>query len=136
MPGVLIADDNHFIREQLGEFLLSKAIEVCGAAIDGVQAIELVRELNPSLIVLDVYMPHVNGVAAAYEIRRIAPRTKIIFFTNYSVPRNTGAWRVLGCDAFVSKASGIAELLATILRFLPGGEMNPGAETFYMPPCQ
>lgn len=123
MPSVLIADDHQPTRTQLRSILESRSIEVCGEAISGREAIEKVRELAPDLILLDIYMPNVNGVAAAYEIRRLAPATKIVFFTNYDIPKNSAASRVLGGDAFVSKSAGIVELLATVRRFLAGRAM-------------
>ena len=118
MPSVLIADDHQPTRTQLRSVLESRSIEVCGEAISGREAIDKVRDLAPDLILLDIYMPNVNGVAAAYEIRRLAPSIKIVFFTNYDVPKNSAAWRILGGDAFVSKSAGIVELLATVKRFL------------------
>lgn len=76
-------------------------------------------------------MPGVNGIAAAYEIRRVAPATKIVFFTNYGAPRHSAAWRLLGGDAFISKSAGIVELLATLKRLLsPGGVAEVSAEAF------
>jgi DNA-binding NarL/FixJ family response regulator len=124
MPSVLIADDHQPTRTQLRSILESGSIDVCGEATSGREAIEKVVELAPDLVLLDIYMPNVNGVAAAYEIRRVAPATRIVFFTNYEIPRNSAAWRVLGGDAFVSKSSGIVELLATVKRFLAGGTMT------------
>ena len=122
MPSVLIADDHRPTRTQLRAILESGSIEVCGEAINGSEAIDKVRELNPDLVLLDIYMPNVNGVAAAYEIRRVAPSIKIVFFTNYDVPKNSAACRILGGDAFVSKSAGIVELLATVKCFL--GDQN------------
>jgi DNA-binding NarL/FixJ family response regulator len=91
MPSVLIADDHRPTRTQLRAILESGSIEVCGEAISGSEAIDKARELNPDLILLDIYMPNVNGVAAAYEIRRVDPSIKIVFFTNYEVPKNSAA---------------------------------------------
>lgn len=79
--------------------------------------------MNPDLILLDIYMPNANGVAAAYEIRRVDPSIKIVFFTNYEIPKNSAAWRILGADAFVSKSAGIVELLAAVKCFLAGGNV-------------
>jgi DNA-binding NarL/FixJ family response regulator len=123
MPSVLIADDHRPTRTQLRAILESGSIEVCGEAISGSEAIDKARELNPDLILLDIYMPNVNGVAAAYEIRRVDPSIKIVFFTNYDVPKNSAACRILGGDAFVSKSAGIVELLATVKGFLKGGNL-------------
>ncbi len=123
MPSVLIADDHQPTRTQLRAILESRSIEVCGEAISGREAIDKARELNPNLILLDIYMPNVNGVAAAYEIRRVAPSIKIVFFTNYEIPKNSAAWRILGADAFVSKSAGIVELLAAVKCFLAGGNV-------------
>lgn len=123
MPSVLIADDHQPTRTQLRSILESGSIDVCGEAITGREAIDKVLELAPDLILLDIYMPNVNGVAAAYEIRRVAPSIKIVFFTNYEIPKTSAAWRILGGDAFVSKSAGIVELLATIKGFLEGGKM-------------
>lgn len=116
---MLIVDDHLPTREQIREFLISRGVEVRGVAADGEEAIAKVKELSPSVVILDVYMPHVNGVAAAYEIRRISPHTKIIFFSNYETPKHPSAHRLFGGDAFVSKASGVTGLLAALSQYLP-----------------
>jgi len=129
MPSVLIADDHSPTRTQLRAILESGSIEVCDEAASGSEAIEKVRDLNPAVVLLDIYMPNVNGVAAAYEIRRLAPSIKIVFFTNYEVPRNSAAWRLLGGDAFVSKSDGIVELLSTVKRLLGSEDLaEPSSE--------
>ena len=130
MASVLIADDHSFTREQLRAFLTSRSIEVCGEAVDGKDAIEKVKELRPTLVLLDIYMPHLNGMVVAYEIRRIAPATKIVFFSNYETPKLISAVRLLGGDAFISKSEGIAELLVTVRRLLSDGPLDePVGET-------
>ncbi len=130
MACVLIADDHLFTREQLKAFLTSRSIDVCGEAVDGKDTLEKVKQLRPALVLLDIYMPHLNGVVVAYEIRRIAPATKIVFFSNYEAPKLVSAVRLLGGDAFISKAEGIAELLATVGRLLSGGTLDePDSET-------
>jgi len=68
-------------------FLFGISMEVCGEAENGKQAIEKVKQLKPDLVLLDINMPVMNGVQAAYEIRRIAPSTKIIFFTIHDSPK-------------------------------------------------
>lgn len=106
---------------QLQAFLASQSIHVCGEATNGVDVIEKVKLLKPAVVLLDIYMPQVDGVAAAYEIRKISPDTKIVFFSNYDEPKHQTACRILGGDAFVSKARGITGLMATLATILPAG---------------
>jgi DNA-binding NarL/FixJ family response regulator len=93
-------------------------MQVCGEAENGQQAVEKVKELHPNLVLLDINMPVMNGVQAAYEIRRIAPSTKIIFFTIHDSPETMAAARVIGVDEFVPKAAAGTELIPAVRRLL------------------
>ncbi len=92
-------------------------MEVCGEAENGKQAIEKVKELNPDLVLLDINMPVMNGVQAAYEIRQIAPSTKIAFFTIHDSPETMGAARLL-VDGFVPKSAAGTMLIPEVKRLL------------------
>ena len=84
MPKFLIADDSETIRTVLRTFLESReGFEVCGEAVDGVDAIEKAKELHPDLIILDLAMPRMNGAAAASVLKRRMPKTPIVLFTIY-----------------------------------------------------
>src|SRR5580692_4626640 len=85
--------------------------QVCGEAVNGDEAIAMVLERSPDVIILDLTMPGKNGFEAASEIRRIAPSTKIVFYSVHDVP---AAAKEVGGDAFVSKSNAAEELLATI----------------------
>jgi DNA-binding NarL/FixJ family response regulator len=63
-------------------------------------------------------MPVMNGVQAAYEIRRISPSTKIIFFTIHDSPEAVAAGRTVGVDAFVPKAAAGTQLIPAVKRLL------------------
>src|ERR1700692_4378898 len=81
---ILIVDDNLPIRKSIRRFLESETdFEVCGEAVDGLDAIEKARELNPDLIILDLSMPRMNGAAAASVLKRTMPHVPIILFTMY-----------------------------------------------------
>ena len=76
---ILIADDSQTIRSVLRTFLESReGFEVCGEAVDGVDAIEKAKELRPDLIILDLAMPRMNGAAAASVLKRMMPKVPII----------------------------------------------------------
>src|SRR5690242_8400365 len=93
-------------------------MHVCGEAKDGKEAIEQVKALNPDLVLLDINMPVMNGMQAALEIRRISPRTKILFLTVVGANEAAAGARMLG-DGYVSKAEAGKELIPALERLLP-----------------
>lgn len=115
---ILIVDDYQVARKTIRSLLTWHSLYVCGEAENGKQAIEKVKELNPDLVLLDINMPVMNGVQAAYEIRRIAPSTKIIFFTIHDSPEAIAAGRTVGVDAFVPKAAAGTRLIPAVQRLL------------------
>jgi DNA-binding NarL/FixJ family response regulator len=79
---ILIADDNALIRKSLGLiFEIEKDYDLCAQADNGEEAITLAMRHKPDLIVLDYQMPVMNGIEAAYELKRIMPAVPIILFT-------------------------------------------------------
>jgi NarL family two-component system response regulator LiaR len=81
---VLLADDHAVVRQGL-RFMLEQRpdMQVVGECEDGARAVELVVELLPDVALLDLLMPTMDGVAAAREIKRLAPSTRIIMLTSY-----------------------------------------------------
>jgi DNA-binding NarL/FixJ family response regulator len=113
---LLIADDHEVTRMGVRMLLAENPQwEVCGEAIDGHQAIEKVMELAPDAVLLDLSMPVMNGFEVAAEIRRLAPSTKIIFFSMHDVPATA---QQVGGDAFVKKADAAKDLVVTLERVL------------------
>jgi two-component system chemotaxis response regulator CheY len=82
-PSVLIVDDNPEMRQAIAQAFSSDGFRVCGEAKDGKEGVDLVKQLAPDLIILDLAMPVMNGLNAAIEIRKIAPSTPIILFTMF-----------------------------------------------------
>ena len=79
---ILIADDDAAIRRLLRRLLESHTEwQVCGDASDGNEAIEKAAELNPDIVVLDLAMPHRNGLQAAREIGRVLPDRPMLLLT-------------------------------------------------------
>jgi DNA-binding NarL/FixJ family response regulator len=111
---VLIADDSEVMRMGMRTLVgMKQGWQVCGEAANGDEAIAMVLDRAPDVIILDLTMPGKNGFEAASEIRRIAPSTKIVFYSVHDVP---AAAKEVGGDAFVSKANAAEELLAAIER--------------------
>ena len=82
-PSVVIAEDEALIRMDLAEMLAEEGYRVVGQAGDGQKAVELAEELRPDLVILDVKMPVLDGIAAAERIaaQRICP---VVILTAFS----------------------------------------------------
>ncbi len=97
---VVIAEDEALIRMDLAEMLADEGYEVVGQAGDGQQAIELAEQLRPDLVILDVKMPVLDGIAAAERIagQRIAPVVMLTAFSQRDLverARDAGAMAYL-----------------------------------------
>lgn len=123
---ILIVDDNSIARTTIRALLDWHSFQVCGEAKDGEEAIEKVIELKPDVVLLDIGMPVMNGVKAAYEIRRILPATKIVFLTMHDTPAVVHGVR-MWAHGFVSKSAAGTELISTLNRLVgTPGEKPPG----------
>jgi DNA-binding NarL/FixJ family response regulator len=121
---ILIVDDHPAARTTIRALLDWHSFEVCGEAKSGKEAIEKVQKLKPEIVLLDINMPEMNGIQAAYEIRHIAPSTKIVFFTVHDSPQTVIAMHVYA-DAFVSKSTAGTQLIPTLNRIVDLSSGNP-----------
>lgn len=81
---VIICDDQAIIRDGLEMLLkLEKDIEVVGQAPDGAEAVELVKKVQPDLVLMDLKMPGLNGIEATRQIRAAYPQIKVLVLTTY-----------------------------------------------------
>jgi response regulator NasT len=112
-PRVVLAEDEALIRLDLAEMLVEEGYEVVGQAGDGERAVELVEELRPDLVVLDVKMPKVDGITAAARIAelRVAP---VVILTAFSQRELVERAREAGAMAYVVKPFGKADLIPAI----------------------
>jgi len=120
---ILIVDDHLIARTSIRELLDGHPFRICGEARDGKEAIEKVIELKPDIIVLDINMPVMDGIAAAHEIRLISPETRIIFLTIHDVSAFRTATERLS-DAFVSKHKAATELIPVLNRLSETSDGN------------
>jgi DNA-binding NarL/FixJ family response regulator len=81
---VLIVDDHSVVREGLRTFLeLQDGIEVAGEAADGEEAVREAERLRPDVVLMDLVMPRLDGVAAMRELRERAPATRVVVLTSF-----------------------------------------------------
>ena len=124
MPArLLIVDDHEAVRASVRMlFANNDSFEVCGEAQNGMEAIRMVPELSPDVVILDLSMPGINGFETAAKIRQIAPSIRIVIFSVHEIPSTS--LRV-GADAFVSKSSALQDLVLTVNRVLQlGGNLQ------------
>ncbi len=82
---VAIVDDQALIREGLTIILGANAdIEIVGQAGDGYEAIRVVEQVEPDLVLMDIKMPHLDGIAATRRIKEHPPKTQVLILTTYS----------------------------------------------------
>jgi DNA-binding NarL/FixJ family response regulator len=109
--GILIADDSAHTRRIVRDYFTRRRFSVCGEAIDGGDAIKKTRLLRPSLVILDLAMPQVNGAELVSVLKAISPDVRIILFTMYSeVLDFKSILSAIGFDAVVYKLDGLNKL--------------------------
>ncbi len=110
---VVIAEDEALIRMDLAEMLGEQGYEVVGQAGDGARAVELAEELRPDLVILDVKMPVLDGIAAAERIAaaRIAP---VVILTAFSQRELVDRARDAGAMAYLVKPFSASDLVPAI----------------------
>ena len=110
---MLIAEDEALIRMDLAEMLADQGYEVVGQAADGARAVELAEQLRPDLVILDVKMPVLDGIAAAERIaeQRIAP---VVMLTAFSQRELVERARDAGAMAYLVKPFSPGDLVPAI----------------------
>jgi two-component system, NarL family, response regulator NreC len=112
---VLIADDLFTSRNGLKALLATQLeIEIVGEAADGREAVELVEQCRPEVVLMDVRMPVTNGLEATRIIKDRWPEVKIIVLTMY--PSHQAEALAAGADAFLVKGCAAEDLLQAILK--------------------
>lgn len=125
MTRILIAEDETLIRMDLSEMLKEAGYEVVGEATDGLEAIELAKQLKPDLAILDVKMPKLDGISAASEIISICPTLMLTAFSQRELVERA---RDAGVMGYVVKPFTIADLIPAIeiafSRFIELGKLR------------
>ena len=116
-PRVAIVDDHTLFNIALGRLLESEC-HIVGSYTSVRAFLAEVEQLDPDVIILDVAMPSISGLQAAREIRRRAPRARLIYLTASEDPDVAAAAYAVGASAFVLKRSTGTELQSTIRKVM------------------
>lgn len=127
MTSVLIADDDHLMRAGLVELLtVDPDIRILGQATTGRQAVDLTRRLSPDVVLMDVRMPDLDGIAATRELVATAPGSKILILTTFELDDYVfGALRA-GASGFLLKRTRPEDLITAVHTIAEGdGQLSP-----------
>ena len=124
---VFLADDHPVVRRGIGSCLARHpSLEIVGEAGDGREALRKIRELLPDIVLMDIDMPHLSGLAAAEVLHRELPRVKVIILSMYQQSEYVLRTIQSGAHGYVLKESPLEELVRAIKTVHTG-------QTFFSP---
>src|SRR3954451_10386702 len=123
---VVIADDQTLFREGIKDLLEGeKGIEVIGEAADGQEALRLVKKLKPNVILLDIKLPHMDGIEATRQIHKDCPTTNVLILSSFEDESHVMEAIQAGANGYLSKMLPATELVNALKAFANQGVMIP-----------
>jgi DNA-binding NarL/FixJ family response regulator len=120
---ILVVDDYEPWRQRVCSMLQTRpGLCVIAEVADGLEAVQTAEELKPDLILLDIGLPHLNGLEAANRIRQVVPDAKIIFLTQNSDRDVVRAALSTGAQGYVLKTDAGRELFTAVEGVLGGND--------------
>jgi len=116
---VMLADDHLLVAEAL-KSLLADEFELVGVVQDGLEMVKAAETLLPDVIVADITMPHLNGIDALAQLRRVAPKTRVVFLTMHCDVAYARRALEAGALGYVLKHSAPSELILAVKAALSG----------------
>ena len=121
---VLLVDDHALVREGLRQlFTLQEDIEVVGEASDGVEALHTIRRLRPDVVLMDIHMPIVDGIAVTRQITHDMPEVAVIMLTMHRDQQHMVQSLKSGARGYLLKNSPICEVAQAIRTVHAGGTL-------------
>ncbi len=112
---ILLVDDHMVLRQALRALLEAEAgLEVVGDAENGREAVELARKLQPDVVVMDIAMPHLNGLEATRRIAQEAPRAKVLILSSYSDDKFVQEIVEAGAVGYILKQTAAPEFIKAV----------------------
>jgi len=118
---IVVADDHPLYREALRSMLGGQPdLEVVAEAADGAQALELCRQFRPDLVLMDMRMPQVDGLAATRAIKSAFPRTIVLVLTALEEPNHLSEALKAGAGGYILKYANPQEVIDAVRKVLTG----------------
>lgn len=121
MASVLIVDDAELFREALSAAFAQEGFEVVGAAAEAMTAIDLTREFEPDIVMLDLLMPGMSGLEIVGTIIKISPKTRVVLLTASESAEDLLAAVKAGVSGYLTKDTPLPRLVAAMNDVLDGG---------------
>jgi two-component system invasion response regulator UvrY len=139
-PRVLLAEDGEQERQLLKQLLQGEGIAVVGEASNGLEAVELARELEPDVVLMDLRMPGIGGLEAARMIVDSLSLTQVIVLTAYDGPLPTRSAQDAGAYAYLVKGCPVSlmkDVIEQAWHFNAGMKrrLQPDLRTGTLPPA-
>jgi DNA-binding NarL/FixJ family response regulator len=123
---VVICDDHDIVRAALRGLIESQVdLEMAGVAVDGADVVPTVRKLKPEVVILDIEMPHSDGVAAIQRLTEAVPGVRILIFSAHERRELIKLVAESGAAGFVGKSESVAAILPAVRILLDGGTNFP-----------
>jgi len=124
---VLLAEDHTIVREGFRKMLeLEEGIQVVGEAQDGRKAVAMAQELHPDVVLMDIAMPHLNGLEATHQIAKSLPATKVLILSAHSDDAYVKSAIDVGAAGFLLKQTCAHDVCRAIVEIKNG-------KTFFSP---
>ncbi len=118
-PRLLLADDHTLLLEGI-RLMLEPEFELVGSVEDGQALLAAAKNLKPDVVLLDISMPIMNGIDAAYRLRKLLPSARVIFLTMHSNPDYVEEAFRAGAAGYLLKRAAASELLTAIREVMKG----------------
>ena len=126
---ILIVDDHEIFRKGLCSLLEPRAeFQICGEASNGLEAVEKAKQLLPDVILMDISMPHIDGLQATRIIRSELPDVQVLILSQHDSPYMLSAALQAGASAYVTKSQVSRCLLAALEGMVSGQPFSWNAE--------
>ena len=130
VPRILIADDQEEMVRTIAE-TLGNSFDIIGTAEDGEHAVELASTLVPDVVILDISMPIMNGIEAAWRLKKLGSPARILFVTVHRDPDFIEAAQSTGALGYVWKESLGRDLATAVQAVLQGYQFTSTFVQFY-----
>jgi NarL family two-component system response regulator LiaR len=112
---LLIVDDHDFVRDTISAALAGHSqIEVVGRARDGVEAVEAAVEVKPDVVLMDLMMPRLDGIAATRLLRKLCPDSRVVVLTS-ATPDSPPEAKAAGATSVIAKDAALTTVVDAIV---------------------